>query len=85
MKHRLLIFGLVGIATGSLCACGGSDAGGSAGMAPPPSMTQALDTAQVLAQARQTSETTYPYGVNSGAVVLTDTSDLTESYIIPGT
>jgi hypothetical protein len=85
MKHKLAIFGLATIVTGSLSACGGSDGGGSTGMTAPPSMAQSLDTAQVLAQARQTSEVTYPYGVNSGLVVLTDTSDVTESYIIPGT
>jgi len=34
-----------------------------------------LDTAQVLAQARETSETSQPYAVNDGAMSLTDTSD----------
>jgi hypothetical protein len=32
----------------------------------------------VLAQARQTSETTSPYPVNNGALTLTDTSDTTQ-------
>jgi len=84
MKHRLVIFGLAAIAAGSLSACGGSDAGSSA-VAPPPSTMQALDTTQVLAQSRETSETTYPYPVNFGVVFLTDTSDFTDPYIIPGT
>jgi hypothetical protein len=85
MKHRLVIFGLAAIIAGSLSACGGGDGGSPAVAATPPSMVQALDTAEVLAQSRQTSETTYPYPVNFGAVYFTDTSDFTDPYIIPGT
>jgi hypothetical protein len=84
MKHRLVIFGLAAIVAGSLNACGGSDGAGSAATTSP-STIQALDTAQVLAQSRETSETTYPYPVNFGVVFLTDTSDFTDPYVIPGT
>jgi hypothetical protein len=38
---------------------------------------QQLDTAQVLALAQQTSETSSPFQVNDGALTLTDTSDST--------
>jgi hypothetical protein len=41
-------------------------------------MAQSLDTAQVLAQARETSETSTPYPVNDGALTLNDTSDTSE-------
>jgi hypothetical protein len=81
MKHRLVIVGLAAIVAGSLNACGGSDGAGSTAS---PSTVQALVTAQVLAQSRETSETTYPYPVNFGVVFLTDTSDFTDPYIIPG-
>jgi hypothetical protein len=54
-------------------------------MPPPPSVThQSLDTAQVLAQARHTSETSSPYPVNDDALVLTDTRDTTEPVSING-
>jgi hypothetical protein len=44
------------------------------GPAPMPG-TQSLDTAALLAQAKQPSETASPYPVNNGAVTLTDTSE----------
>jgi hypothetical protein len=40
---------------------------------------QQLDTAQVLALAQQTSETSSPFQVNDGALTLTDTSDSTQA------
>jgi len=43
-----------------------------------------LDTAQVLAQAKETSETSAPYAVNDGAMRLTDTSDTSEPLGING-
>jgi hypothetical protein len=48
--------------------------------APPNAVTttstaQALDTAQVLALAQQTSETSTPFAVNGNALTLTDTSE----------
>lgn len=83
MKHTIAILGVTAIAAAGLSACGG----GQAAMPPPaPSMTtQSLDTAQVLSQARHTSETESPYAVNGGALVLTDASDTTEPIDINGT
>jgi hypothetical protein len=85
MKHRLVMFGLAAICVGSLSACG--DSGGPAVSMTPtqPSTTQGLDTAQMLAQSRQTSETSDPYAVNSGVVYFTDTLDTTDAAIITGT
>lgn len=82
VKHRIAILGVAAIAAGSMSACGGDN--GQAAM-PPPSMTgQSLDSAQVLAQARHTSETSSPYPVNDGALVLTDASDTAEPISING-
>jgi hypothetical protein len=85
VKCRMASLGVAAVAAGSISACGGGGGGGNNGQAmatampPPPSVTnQSLDTAQVLAQARQTSETRSPYPVNDGALVLTDSSDTTE-------
>lgn len=83
MNHRIAILGVAAITVGSMSACGGDN--GQAAM-PPPSMTsQALDTAQVLAQARHTSDTSSPYPVDDGALVLTDASDTTDPMSINGT
>ncbi len=84
MKHRLVMFGLVAILVGSLSAC--SD-GGGAGMSmtpSPPNTNQGLDTAQVLARSRHTSESSDPYAVNSGVVYFTDTLDTTDAAVITG-
>ena len=83
MKHRIAIMGVAAIAVGSMSGCGGDH--GQAAMPPPPSMTsQSLNSEQVLAQARHTSETSSPYPVNDGALVLTDASDTTEPITITG-
>lgn len=85
MKHRMAILGVAAIAAGSISACGG-DNGQAVAAAPPARVAnQLLDTAQVLAQARDTSETSSPYPVNDGALVLTDTSDTAEPMSINGT
>lgn len=86
MKHTMAILGVAAIAAGSISACGGDNA--QAVTAPPPPArvaNQSLDTAQVLAQARHTSETSTPYPVNDGALVLTDTSDTAEPMRVNGT
>ncbi|HLY53009.1 MAG TPA: hypothetical protein VKQ31_08380 [Steroidobacteraceae bacterium] len=80
MRNRILIFAVAAAAAAVISACGGG--GGNA--APPPGATQSLATAQVLAQARQTSETSVPYPIDGGALVLTDTSDTTEPVVIVG-
>jgi hypothetical protein len=79
MKHRIVIFGTAAICSTLISACGG-DGGARVATAPsvPNITTQSLDTAQVLAQARETSETSVPFPVNKGELVLTDTSDTTE-------
>lgn len=90
MKCRMAILGVAAVAAGSISACGGGGGGDSGqamatAMPPPPSVThQSLDTAQVLAQARHTSETSSPYPVNDDALVLTDTRDTTEPVSING-
>ena len=83
MKHKMAILGVAAITAGSISACGG-DNGQATAMSPPPIVNQSLDTAQVLVQARQTSEISSPYAVNDGALVLTDTSDTTEPVSING-
>jgi len=67
----------IGVALGLLSGCGGrSD---TAGMTPQPISTgMQLDTAGVLAMARQTSEVNSPIPVDGGAVTLTDTSETAE-------
>jgi len=84
VKHRIAILAVAAIAAVSISACGGGDYGQAAAMTPPSLSSQSLDTAQVLAQARQNSEASLPYLVNAGALVLTDTSDTTEPVGING-
>lgn len=74
-KH---IMPLVGVVAGSLMsACGG---GGNAPSPPVSQMPQpqALDTEQLLVQARSSSETSEPYPVDDGLLTLTDTSETSE-------
>jgi hypothetical protein len=77
MKTKIII-PLVSVVAGSLMsACGGGV------NAPPPPVSQmpqpqALDTEQVLVQARVTSETSEPYPVDDGLLTLTDTSETSE-------
>jgi len=85
MKHRLVMLGLAAIVAGSLSACGGSDSSAVATTPPPPpSSNQGLDTAQVLAQSRASSESSDPYAVNSGVVYLSDTLDTTDAAYVNG-
>jgi hypothetical protein len=85
VKHRMAILGVAAVAVGSISACGSGE-GQATAMPPPQSVTnQSLDTAQVLVQARQASETGSPHPVNDGALVLTDTSDTTDPISINGT
>lgn len=86
MKHKMVIFGLAAIAAGALSSCG-SDSGPAATVPPPGVMTQtqSLDTEQVLAQAKVTSETADPYALNGGLLALTDTSESTDAASINGT
>jgi hypothetical protein len=71
-----IIIPLASVVAGSLLsACGGGHSSPPVSQGPQP---QALDTADVLAQARATSETSEPYAVDDGALVLTDTSETSE-------
>jgi|SRR5580698_9627867 hypothetical protein len=91
MKRNIALVTSVGVALGLLGGCGGADNGppvssmssgssGSSGSSAPTGPTatqQSLDTQEVLAQAQQPSETSSPYVVDDGLLVLTDTSDTT--------
>jgi hypothetical protein len=86
VKQKIAILGVAALAAGSISACGGGNGQAAAVMPPPTSVTsQSLDAVQVLAQARQASETSSPYAVNDGALVLTDTSDTSEPISVNGT
>jgi hypothetical protein len=85
MKRNIAIVTSVGVALGLLGGCGGGDNGppvgsgssGSSGSGSTTPKQQSLDTQGVLAQAQKSSETSSPYAVDDGVVVLTDTSDTT--------
>jgi hypothetical protein len=78
MKKRAALTAAVLTAAG-MTGCGGGN--GQSAATPPTQSTpvapqpQALDTAQVLALAKQSSETASPFPVDSGLLVLTDTSE----------
>jgi len=82
----------VAAAAAALNGCGGGDEGMNAAASAPAAAPaaaaptiQSLDTAQVLAQARESSETGSPYTVDGGMLSLTGTSDATEPLAIDGT
>jgi ABC-type glycerol-3-phosphate transport system substrate-binding protein len=82
MKSKILLLGAVGAVALMAAACGGNDSGAASSTTsttppPPPSNTMRLDTAQVLALAQVTSETSSPFAVNGEALVLTDTGETT--------
>ncbi|MDP9013007.1 MAG: hypothetical protein M3O41_10200 [Pseudomonadota bacterium] len=72
MNYKRFLIGVVGLSVGLIGACHDDHHGAPT---PPPTTSQSLDTAQVLALARQTSETSTPIAVNGGAVTLNDTSE----------
>jgi hypothetical protein len=96
MKPWIAIIGAGACAAVLMSGCDGSDSsGGSASSSapstatPPTSTTStatamSLDTAQILAQAREASETSEPYPVNDGAMTMTGTSDTSEPLAING-
>jgi hypothetical protein len=88
MKRNIALVTSVGVALGLLGGCGGADNGppvasgssGSSGSSAPGSLTQTpllLDTEGVLVQAGSPMDTSSPYTVDGGLLVLTDTSDTT--------
>ena len=88
MTSKIMLVGALALAGGLVAAC--SDSTYHAPPAPPPSttppppttMTQSLDTAQVLALARLSSETSSPIAVNGGALTLNDTSETSTSIVV---
>lgn len=85
MKRTIAIRTALGLSMalggGLLSGCGGRE--NHAAMPPPPGpSTQALDTAQALTLAQQSSETSSPFKVADGALTLTDTSETSEPIAI---
>jgi hypothetical protein len=83
MKRKVTIATACAAAAGLVSACGGGNHNSPpvtppASSPPPTSSNQMLDTAQVLALAKQTSEMSLPIAVNGGALMLTDTSETSE-------
>jgi hypothetical protein len=76
-KWTLLASGALVATLVSACG-GGSDGETMTPPAPPSSNNLALDTAEVLALALESSESTSPLPVDTGALTLTDTSDTSE-------
>ena len=88
MKRNIALVTGIGVALGLLGGCGGGDNGppvasgssGSSGSSAPGSLTQTplmLDTQGVLVEAQSPMDTSTPYTVDGGLLVLTDTSDTT--------
>jgi len=81
---------LAAVFIGTVSGCGGSGAAATAAAAampqsqpPQPQVrSQSLDTAQLLEQARRSSETDDPYAVDGGALTLNDTSDSTDPIFV---
>jgi hypothetical protein len=86
MNRNRYAIGAAALATIILASCGGSDgdSGNASTGSSTTSTTSSFDTADVWAQALQKSETTEPYALNNGAVVLSDTSDTTQPISITG-
>jgi hypothetical protein len=74
MKSKFLLFGALCAAV-MAAACHNNDGSTPATTTAPTSSAMALDTAQVLALAQATSETSSPFTVNGGAFSFTDTSE----------
>ena len=77
MNRTNLVLGAAALAACGLTACGSHEQPMSS-VIPVMPQSQSLDTAQVLALAQQTSETSTPFQINDGAVTLDDLSDTSE-------
>jgi hypothetical protein len=76
MNRKLLLLGALGLTAALTVACHDHDNNPPVTPpAPPPSTSQSLDTAQVLALAQHTSESDAPTAVNGGALTLDDASE----------
>ena len=92
MKRTIPVIGAAVLLVSLLTSCGGSDNGGGSASSGNGSGTgtgtgssvMMVDTANVLAQAEQKSETTEAYAVNGGVLMFTDTTDATEPISIVG-
>ena len=90
MKRNIPVTGAAVLLVSLLASCGGSDNGGGSASSGSGTGTgtgsavMMVDTANVLAQAEQKSETTEAYTVNGGLLVFTDTTDTTEPITIVG-
>ena len=78
MNLKIAMIAATAAGAAALSGCGGSNE--SAAMSPPLTTPsgQGLVTSQVLAQARQSSESAEPYAVNDAAVSLLDSSETTD-------
>ncbi len=79
MTSKMFMFAAMGAALMAV-GCGNNNGGSAAStvITPPvTSSTKALDTAQVLALAQVTSETSSPFAVDNGAFTFIDTSETT--------
>jgi hypothetical protein len=88
MKRTWVLSGTATLVVVGVTGCGGMGSSAPSAMtaAAPQSLPQpqSLDTAQVLAQARSTSETGEPYLVNGGALKLTGTSETADPIRVVG-
>ena len=88
MKRNIPVIGAAVLLVSLLTSCGGSDNGGGSASSGSGTGTGSsvmmVDTANVLAQAEQKSETTEAYTVNGGVLVFTDTTDTAEPISIVG-
>jgi hypothetical protein len=84
VKTKLAIMTSLGLAAGLVSGCGSEQGQSAAGITPPVSTSQSLNTEKLLAQARAPSETNAPYAVDGGALTLTDTSETSEPLSING-
>jgi hypothetical protein len=83
MKNPKLIVGGSSVLL-LVASCGGHDHIAQSPPPPPGPIMQSVSTADVLAQARQPSETTEPYVVDDGAIQFTDTNEETEPVSVNG-
>ncbi len=84
MKHKKLLLGFAA-AGAALGGCGGHDSPTMTMQNPPPPPAQlSLDTSQVLALARQSSEFSEPFAVAGSAVTLNDASDTSDPIAVDG-
>ena len=94
MKQTIALISATAVIGGLLSSCGGGSTtantgtgtttGSSSGSGTPTSTTQEVDTAQVLALARESSETSEPFAVDNGAFAFTDTSETSEPIAVTG-